>query len=189
MKKILALGALGVVGALLALLLIVPASAAPEGPTGWYLGADAVYDGARYDGKVVRQAPNALYGVNLYAGYQLFQGISLEGGYTGRFSNASLSSATTQGVFGQAVVRVPVTDAVDLLGSFGVDYMATNVHINDFGTFKGFAWGWRLGAGPEFTVIVPQLGWRTMVGYEQGGLGHLGSGGDVTLQSGLVWHL
>jgi len=168
---------------------VAVADAAPSGPTGWYLGADAVYDGARYDGTIVRKAPNALYGVNLYAGYQLFQGISLEAGYAGRFSNASLASATTQGIFGQAVVRVPMTDSFDLLGSFGIDYMSTQVHVNDFSTLRGFAWGWRLGAGPEFTVIVPQLGWRTMVGYEQGGLGRIGSGGDVTLETGLVWYL
>ena len=168
----------------------IPAVAAPTGDTGFYFGADAVYDGLSLKSGVVAKTPNALYGVNLYGGHELLQGVAVEVGYTGVYSSASLASATEQGVHADVVLRVPLTDSLDLKALGGVNYVASAAHVidfNAFATYRSFNWGWHIAAGPELT-IASDLGLRVLAGYQQGGFGPAGNG-DLTVSAGLAWHV
>jgi len=176
--------------ALLFIILAPPAFAAASGSTGFYLGADAVFDGAGINAGSIGRAPKALYGVNLYGGYEVLQGISVEAGYQGLFSAANLGSATEQGVHGDVFFRVPLTDWADLKAGGGVNYTASAATVTAFesiNTYHSFNWGWHLSAGPELTVL-PTVGWRTLLTYQQGGFGPFGTG-DLIVSSGLAWHI
>ena len=166
------------------------ALAAAAGPSGFYFGADAVFDDVSLKAGVPDKSPNALYGVNLYAGYEVLQGISVEVGYEGRFSSASLASATEQGGHADAVFRVPLTDWADLKAGGGLNYIASVANVTtleSFAAFHSFNWGWHIFAGPEIT-LTPSVGWRTLLTYQQGGFGAAGSG-DLIVSSGLAWHI
>lgn len=175
----------------ISLLLWSPAAASAAGPTGFYVAAEAVWDGVSYSGgnrvETLALAPNSLYGTNVSVGYQLFEGIGVEVGYLGLFGGGGLAGGIqSQGLTADAVLHVPINDWLDLDARGGVNWLATHAGNGDFFRLHSYSFGYRFGAGPE-VLVATDLGWRTLVSYQQQGAGF--TSGDVTVSSGLVWHL
>jgi len=164
-----------------------PAIAAADGPTGILFGADVVYDGLNFSRHThITQAPSVLYGADLYAGLQIFNGVSVEGGVTGAWNGSTSAAVGVQGLFAEATVRVPLEDWLDLDVVPGITWSVGHLSVPQVGDFHSYAWGYRLGAGPEVT-IAPNLGWRTLVSYQQNGFTF--TTGQVAVSTGLTWHI
>lgn len=193
MKKLFAIiaGAAVLIGLLFAVG-STPAMAAASGPSGWFVGVDAVYDGVTFSrtGKAFGLKSGAMYGGDLYAGYQLFQGVSLEAGLGGACGITGISTFNTsicsQNIFVESTIRVPLYTWLDLDVVPAVEYSAAHINLGELGTGHDYSWGYRIGAGPEVT-LGEDVGWRTLVSYQQQGF-HF-TNGDVSLITGLTWHL
>lgn len=157
--------------------LLLPASAA-QGQV--YVGGDFVYDGINYSGGIAAIAPSALYGVNAYVGYDLFDNVAIEGGYFGVWG-ANGTSVGVQGLTGDGVLRVPLIGYLSLLGTAGVTWLNTS---GASGLLASHEWGLRGGAGFE-VGLADGIAWRTLARYQQAGF-HNAASGSIVLSSGFT---